>query len=110
MGPNNAIIGDAQSIDLPQAQLDETGLNEERRMAKYSKTDEFKRIQKHFEERIKFYQTYLPDGRPVVNVPVNELGNKWLIANAIITEFEAVINIYEQATAAVEEASETNAG
>lgn len=109
MEPLNGILGDAQSVDLPKAQLDEAGLNEERRMAKYSKTDEFKRIKKHFEERIKFYQSFLPDGRSVVDVPVSELGNKWLLANAIIIEFEAIINIYEQATTAVEEANKANA-
>lgn len=106
MEPQNAIIGDAQGIDLPQAQLDENELIEEKKMAKYSKTAEFKRVQDHFKEKIEFYQRYMPDGRPVALVPKKELEGMWIAANVVIAEFNAVINMYEQATEAVEAANE----
>lgn len=104
MGPNNVLMGDAMTIDLPQATPDETGLNEERNLAAYSKTAEFKRIQAHCEERIAFYQTHLPNGLEVGldYIPSTE---DWRVANRIIGEFKLLMNIYETATEAVEDAT-----
>lgn len=104
MAADNGLMGDMLTgIDLPEAELDQESLVEEKKMAKYSKTKEFKRIQEHFEERTKFYQRYLPDGRPVVAVSAKELGEMWLAANVIIAEFQQVISLYENAKAAVDE-------
>jgi hypothetical protein len=100
--PNNAIIGDNTGVELPQMQPDEDTLVDEKRMAKYSKSDEFQRIQDYFKERIAFYQKYLPDGRPIITVPSNELDDKWVLANTVIGEFEAVINMFAVANDAVE--------
>lgn len=79
-------------------------LVEEKKMAKYSRSAEFKRIQEHFNERIKFYQSKLPDGRDigVGQLPTPE---EWVIANAIIAEFNLVIDMYERAAEAVKEAN-----
>lgn len=99
----NGIIGDNFGVDLPQAQIPKEDLIEEKKMARYSKTAEFKRIQDHFKERIDFYQKYLPDGRPIATVPKEDLESMWIAANVVIAEFNQVINMYEIASEAVNE-------
>lgn len=103
MEPKNAIIGDLTGLDLPQAKPDIVNLAEEKNMARYSKTSEFKRVQDHFNERIKFYQSYHPDGRDIRDgqIPTPE---EWVIANTVIAEFRLVIDMYERASEAVEAA------
>ena len=92
------IIGNNFGIDLPQAEVDKELLAEERSKAKFSRTKEFGILKKHLEERISFYQTFLPDGRLVVEGVTPE---DWKVANTIIAEFKAVIDSYEQAAEAV---------
>lgn len=96
------IIGDTMGVDLPQMEMEETSLAEEKKMAKYSRSTEFKRIQDHFNDRIAFYQTHLPDGRNVGSgkIPTPE---EWLAANVIIGEFKLVINMFEIANEAVKD-------
>lgn len=106
MEPNNAILGDADSgIDLPQAMPQEDMLIEEKKMARYSRTAEFKRIRQHCEERIDFYQTKLPNGAEI-GLDVVPSIEDWRVANRVIGEFTLLMNMYEQAATAVEEASE----
>lgn len=104
MQPQNILIGDSTGVELPQMEASEDLLVEEKKMAKYSRSAEFKRIQEHFNERIKFYQSKLPDGRDigVGQLPTPE---EWVIANAIIAEFNLVIDMYERAAEAVKEAN-----
>lgn len=97
----NGIIGNNSGIDLPLTQIDERLLDDERKMAKFSKTDEFKRLKEHLDERINFYQTFLPDGRPL-NSDVK--AENWVIANAIIGELKGIILAYEQANQVVKDA------
>ena len=108
MNPNNGLVGDASSVDLPQSTPDVNDLVEEKKMAKYSKTAEFKRIQEHFAERTKFYQQYMPDGRPVAAVPKKDLDGMWIAANVIIAEFSQVINMYENAREVVDAENKQN--
>lgn len=104
MQPNNVIIGDEDTgINLPQAQPDERDLAEEKKMAKYSKTAEFKRIQDHFKERTEFYQKYLPDGRPIATIAGQDLEIYWKVANLVIAEFDGVINLFENAQKVVDD-------
>lgn len=98
----NGIIGNNSGIDLPLTQVDTQVLDEEKKMARFSKTDEFKRLKEHLDERITFYQTFLPDGRPL-NSDVK--AENWVIANAIIGELKAIIMAYEQANQVVADAS-----
>lgn len=104
--PDNAIIGDAQGIDLPQATPDPNVLSEEKNMAKYAKSEEFARIKAFCTDRIAFYQSNLPDGRPLgkAGLSMDELGRQWIAANVIVTEFSALMNIYENVQATVDEA------
>ncbi len=103
-GPANIIMGDNQPIDLPQAQLSDDQLKDERMMAKFSRTAEFKRLKTHFEERIQHYQQFLPGEIPIEGVSQKERAEMWIAADTIIKEFKLVISTYELAGEAVKEA------
>lgn len=103
MGPSNIIIGDETGIELPQSTLSEEVLVEEKKLAKYSKTAEFKRIKEHCEERIAFYQTKLPNGAEV-GLDVAPSTEDWRVANRVIGELKALMNMYEIANQAVKDA------
>lgn len=102
MGPSNGIIGDAQGIDLPEMTPDATFLVEEKKMAKYSRSAEFKKIQAHCAERIEFYQTKLPNGAEIGldYLPSTE---DWRVANRVIGELKLLMNMYENASEAVKD-------
>lgn len=100
MPAQNSIIGDSYGTDLPKTQVPEQDLVQEKKMARFSKSKEFQVLKKHLEERIAYYQVFLPDGRPVTN---GVTGDEWIIANTIIGEFQAIIAAYENARAAVKE-------
>lgn len=96
----HGIIGDSFGTELPQTDVAAEDLNEELKMAKFSKTAEFQRLKDYLEARIKFYQTCLPDGTLVDSKTSVQ---DWLVANAIIAEFTAVIEAYERAQEVVRE-------
>lgn len=95
------IIGDSFGTELPQTQVPEQDLADEKRKAKFSKTKEFQILKDHLESRIKYYQGFLPDGRSVLEAPVSV--EDWKVANAIIAEMQAVIQAYEQAKETLKE-------
>lgn len=105
VGAQNGLVGDSFGTDIPETQVDEKQLVEEQKAAQFSKTAEFQKLKEHLENRINYYQQFLPDGREVVNKPANELGADWIVANTIIGEFKAVIGAYETAKRAIEEAN-----
>lgn len=107
MGPSNILIGDAYGTDLPQMQVDEQVLTEEKKMAKFTRTAEFKRIQEHCEERISFYQSFLPNGAEV-GLDVVPSSEDWRVANRIIGELKLLMNMYETARKVVDEDSRRN--
>lgn len=100
--------------------LDESGLEpfdmampseqlaDEKLMAKYSRSKEFQRLKEHMQSRIEFYQQYLPDGRALTEVDSVERANHWVIANAVIREFNLVIDSYHQIAEAVKNAERKN--
>jgi hypothetical protein len=99
------IIGDAYPTELPVTEVPEQDLTEEKKMAKFSKTAEFKRLKTHMEERIAYYQTFLPSGKSVLEAEdVTKLGQNWLVAQAIVTELQAIIDAYELANETVKNA------
>jgi hypothetical protein len=102
MPEQQGIIGDNVGIDLPQTVVSEQDLAEEKKMARFSKTEEFKRLKMYMEGRIDFYQTHLPDGRPVGMV-TEDITDMWRASNTVIQEFKALINAYEQANDAVQQ-------
>jgi len=101
MGPKNAIMGDDNfGTELPQTQIDDSEMKEIMSMAKYAKSAEFKRIQEYFQQRISYYQAYLPDGRAVTDLSPEEAMKMWPIANTIIQEYNYILGVYENAKAA----------
>jgi len=99
------IIGDSYPTELPVTNVPEQDLTEEKKMAKFSKTREFKRLKTHMEERIAYYQTFLPSGKSVLEAEdVVKLGQNWLVAQAIVTELQAIIDAYELANETVKNA------
>lgn len=98
-GAQNGIVGDAMGTDLPHAVLPEQGLLEERAMARFSKTREFKRLKTHLEDRIKFFETQLPSAvAPEQTGKTNaQLGEDWRVANLVIAELRGIIEAYELA-------------
>ena len=99
----HGIIGDSFITDIPETKVEESQLNEEKKLARFSKTAEYKRLKGYLEERIKFYQSFLPDGRSLHGLNKQELGEKWPIANAIIGELKTIIETYEGANEVVRE-------
>ena len=101
---SNAITNN-YGIDLPATQITEQDLVEERKAAKFSRTKEYQELKLHLEQRILFYQTFLPDGSQITaRADMSEIGMKWAIANAIIAEFNAVLTAYENAREVVKNA------
>jgi hypothetical protein len=105
VGPANAIVGeDELPTNVPVTTVSEDVLIEEKKMARYSKTAEFKRLEEFLRDRIKFFQNYLPNGDDTrfVKMDAAEIGQNWVIANNIIHEFENVLKAYEAAREAVD--------
>ncbi len=104
-GAQNAVVGDVADIsELPQTKVQDQDLQNEKNMAKFSKTKEFKLLKDHIEARIKFFQTQMPDGTPTVTKPVEELVAHWKVANLVIGEFQAILDAYENAQNVVNDA------
>lgn len=94
MPEQHGIIGDQDfGTELPQMQVDADQLTEEKSMAKYAKSGEFQRIREHFNERVVFYQSFLPDGRPVAEATLED----WKVANRIIAELNFIMAQYDNA-------------
>lgn len=108
MPAEHGIVGEDYGIDLPETNQDEALLIEEQKLAKFSKTREYRRLKEHLEQRIDYYQTFLPSGEPIAGVKPEELAKSWLVANAIIAEFRAVIATYEGAREVVSDAGRSN--
>ena len=104
-GAQNAITGDIADItELPVTQVSDQDLQNEKNMAKFSKSKEFKVLKDHIESRIKFFQTQMPDGTPTVTKPLEELVAHWKVANLVIGEFQAILDAYENAQKVVNDA------
>lgn len=95
MQPANGLIGDAQPTALPQAQVNKEAIGELQRKSKYSRSKEFQELKANMEVRIAFYQQFLPGAIPIAQVPEEERGKYWAIANVVIAELQQVIDMYE---------------
>lgn len=107
MGPKHGIVGNPLEFDIPVMPISENELVDEKKAARFSKTAEFKKLKEHFEQRISFYQTWLPNGKAVQETELSdaELGSRWRTANLVINELNMVISAYEQAREVVEDAA-----
>lgn len=111
-GPSNAVVGDLdQPTDLPVTNVPDEMLEEERKLAKYSRTAEYKRLKEYMEGRIRFFQTYLPDGSAISarnDADDSVIAAHWRAANIVIAEFQNVLNQYEQAKEVVDNVGRQN--
>ncbi len=110
-GPQNVVVGD--EIALPPTEIPQEQLNEEKLLAKFSKSKEFQRIKDYIEARITFFQQNFPDGTPIAkNSNPEELIAYWRAANIVIAEFKYILQVYENANAVVADAAkkENDAG
>lgn len=101
----NAIIGDQYPVELPDTAIDEVSLDNEKRLARFSKTKEFKRLKEAIEAKIAFYKTWLPSGEHITDpkFSMEELGRRWMVASAVIAELQSIIDAYEQANEVVKD-------
>lgn len=107
MGPKNAVMGDSTNYgtDLPNTEVPDEQMAELQKSAKFSKTKEFQVLKDHLEGRVAYYQSFLPGNVPAENVPDDERGKYWAIANILIAEFRGIINSYEQAAQEIKDAA-----
>ena len=112
MGPQNGIVDNLPpELQTPQSNIDEKALNEEKNLAKYSKTKEFKAIKEYWEARIEFFQKFLPFGGEVrYQVPNDDIAQQWVLANNMINEIQVFLNRYENAKNVVDEANKGGPG
>ena len=104
--PQNALLDEDGSTELPQAQLDEKAIQEEKAIAQWTNDREYQRLKAHFEDRMEFFRRFLPNGTQVVEAPKGERDAYWVAANVIIAELSTVLNFYEATTEAVTDATE----
>lgn len=97
MNPQNSLIGDSFGTDLPEMKTDDTGKKELANKAKYSRSKEYKELKEKADQRIAFYQKFLPSGQLVGTASREEMARKWELANLIIAEFEQLFSEHEGA-------------
>lgn len=106
-GPANGIIGSdaGYGLDLPETQPDEADISQERAMARFSKTAEFKALKATIEQRITYFKRYMPSSRhddlAFRDMPNEERGWRALAADVIIEELTNIISAYEMANEVV---------
>lgn len=103
-GPANAVVGDQDSpFNVPEVQVPEEALVEEKKMAKYSRTEEFRRLEGFINERIAYFQRYFPSGQRVQDIPAEERAAYWQAACIVVTEFQGILDSYEAARQTVKD-------
>ena len=105
-GPQNAIVGELdEPTSIPETIISDEELQEELKMAKYSKSAEFKRLKEYMEARIQFFSQYFPNGTPIDQIPKEERDGYWVAATIITREFQNVIDSYDRAKEVVNNAN-----
>ena len=94
-------IPEGSTTVLPVSKVDEKFNEEEKAMASLVSRPEWKRFKDQLLSRIEFHKSYLPGGTPIEQVPIEELGARWIAASIVIKELEGIISVYEQIATAV---------
>lgn len=100
MGSVNGIIGEENITisPVPQAQDDDGQLKELQAAARFAKSKQYKDLKERRENRIKFYQQYLPDGTAIgAQKATIEVAQMWVAANVIIAELRLELDYYDGA-------------
>jgi hypothetical protein len=106
-GPQNVPMGDISDIStLPSTQLPPELLLEEKQLARFSKTREFKKLKDYLEGRITFFQNNFPDGTPIAKETDHQkIVDYWRATNIVVGEFKALLDVYENANQVVKDES-----
>lgn len=96
-------IPEGSAIDLPESSIDEEAKSVEQQMAAFTEKPEWQKLKDYLESRIAFYQTYLPNGTPMEDIPMEEVAARWSSANTVIKEMKAIISTYEGVAKSVQE-------
>ena len=75
--------------------MDAEAETQEKQMAAFVEKPEWQKLKEHLEARIKFHQSFLPNGTPIEDVSMEEISSRWVVANTIIQELQAIISTYE---------------
>lgn len=102
-GPQNGIVGNDYGIDLPESEYTNEQIDEVKKMAKFTRTAEYARQKTWAEAKIKFYQNYLPSGKPLSSVEPDKMAAHWIAANEIIAVLTEFINSYETSAEEIKE-------
>lgn len=111
-GPSNVAQGDLdEPTQLPVTQVPEDELSEEKKLAEYSQTAEYKRLEKYLTDRASFYQNFLPNGDKVEGTPQGQFTPptagandviQWKVACIVIKEIGSILAAYQNAREAVD--------
>lgn len=83
-------------------------LDREKKMARFSQSEEFKVLKSVIEGRIDYHQRYMPGTDiEITKLSNEERGYMWLASSIIIDEFRSILQAYEQAAEAVKDSHET---
>ena len=88
-------IPEGSTIDLPVSQIDEESKSREKQMAAFTEGREWDILKKILQAKIAFHQKFLPNGTAITDIPMEELGPRWVAATIVIDEFNSIINEYE---------------
>jgi hypothetical protein len=88
-------IPEGSTMNLPVSKIDEESKSREKQMSAFTDKPEWAVLKEFLESRINYFQTYLPNGTPVADVPMEEVASRWVAANIIIQEFHSLISTYE---------------
>jgi hypothetical protein len=101
-GPANAVMGDQDSpTELPKSNVMKNFADGDLQMASYAEHSEYKRLREFMQNRAKFYQKYLPDGKQIQNLSKKERDEHWVAACIVIREIENILDSYERIHKAV---------
>lgn len=99
------ILGD--DTTAPTINELEVQQSREKQLARFSKSKEYQALKAHLESRIAYYANFLPGGAMYADLLAQsnfaEIGEKTVVSQSIITEFRAVIDVYENAAEAVKD-------
>jgi hypothetical protein len=107
VGPTNGIIGDdslnPDTVPQPVASS-EDGTAELKAAAAFAQSPHFQELKERLAQRADFYTKYLPNGQNVLaSEDPTQTGQMWMVANAIIGEFNMLVNSYELAAQQLKE-------
>lgn len=106
----NSPVDDFRVLEPPQEESPESKLTpEHKQLAKLGKSAEWKLIKDYLDTRVNLYKNTL-FGQDLSEMPAAEIGNRFLAAQTVVYEFEALIKEVEQTVQIVDDAIQAGRG